>query len=318
MLGNLFVALSLVVLITIATGVAMDVLMKLSHQVRARKIFLASVIVGLSVSLPELFIGISASLVGAPQLAIGDLIGANLSNLSWVIGGAALVGGVIPVVGDYIAEDLWITMILVLTPFLLMADGNLNRFDAMILLFGYLLYTNDMIKKGRFKIRQAKIEKHLIKRSKKGVGRSIQMIKLAVALIVLAYCAVKLVGVSIVMAESLGVSTFWMGLIFVAISTTLPELIVIFEELSRRKMSLLMESLMGSVVVNSSLVIAIIGLIRPVELPETAQKGVAGISIVVILGLFWLFTKTKHRLDRWEGAVLVGVYLMFLGAQLLL
>ncbi|KKT45999.1 MAG: Na+/Ca+ antiporter, CaCA family [Candidatus Collierbacteria bacterium GW2011_GWF2_44_15] len=319
MLANLLIGGALVAVMVLATGIAIDQFEKLSTDIKVKKLLLATVIIGLSTSLPELFITVTSGLSGEPQIALGDLMGANIANLSWVIGGAALVGKAIPVVGEYIREDLWITMILAMAPFLLMIDGTLGRFDGVILIFGYLLYLSDLVEKGRYRIKQAKLEKHVISKHhlKTIEGRLIHIVKMTLSLAVLGVAAAKLVGVAVNIAHGLGASTFWVGLIVVALGTTLPEVIVSLEAVKRREASLILGNLLGSVVVNSSLIMGIGAVLSPVIFDDTLTKGISGIFMVVVLGLFWLFTKTKHRLDRWEGGVLVGIYLMFVGIQFL-
>lgn len=306
-------------IMVIATGVAIDQFEKLSVDLKIRRLLLASLLVGLATSLPEFFIMITSGLAGEPQIALGDLIGANIANLSLVIGGAALVGKSIPVVGEYIRNDLWITLILAMTPFLLMMDGGLSRFDGLILIFGYSLYLTDLIEKGRYKIKQAKLIKHIVsKHHRKMVSEKlIHVTKMVISLIVLGVAAMKLVGVAVGMARDLGASTYWIGVVVVAMGTTLPEVIVSIEAVKRKQASLILGNLLGSVVVNSSLILGIGALIQPIIFNDTLTKGLSGIFTVVILGMFWLFTRTKHKLDRWEGAVLVGIYLMFVGLQLL-
>ena len=126
-----------------------------------------------------------------------------------------------------------------------------------------------------------------------------------------------MVEVAVAIARGLGASSFWVGLVIIALGTTLPEMIVSIEAVRKREASLILGNLLGSVVVNSSLIMGVGALIRPVLFNDTLVKGLAGVFMVAILGLFWLFTRTKHRLDRWEGAALVGVYLMFVGLQFL-
>ena len=319
MLGNLLSGLVLVFLMVVATGVAINQFEKLALELRMKRLLLASILVGLSTSLPELFITITSSLEGAGQIALGDLIGANIANLSWVIGGAAIIGHTIPVVGEYIREDLWITMVLAMTPFVLMMDGNLSRFDGLLLLFGYLLYVKDLIVKGRYRIKQEKLNRRLVISHHRlsVVVRAKHIVKLVLALVVLVACTDRLIDVATAVAIRLGAGTFWVGVVILAFGTTLPEVIVSIEAVRRREASLVLGNLLGSVVVNSSLIMGLCALIQPIVFDENLSKSLSGVFTVAVLGLFWLFSRTKHKLDRWEGVVLVGVYLMFVGMQFL-
>lgn len=160
--------------------------------------------------------------------------------------------------------------------------------------------------------------KKVVHRYKTKIERVVQSIKLVVSLGVLGMSAWMLVNLAVKVSAGLGVSLFWIGLMIIAIGTTLPELILSFMASERREISLILGNILGSVVVNSTLILGLIALISPIAYKDTLQRGIAGMFLVIILGLFWLFTKSKHKLERWEGAVLVGVYAMFIGLQLML
>jgi cation:H+ antiporter len=73
--------------------------------------------------------------------------------------------------------------------------------------------------------------------------------------------------------------------------------------------------MLGSVVFNSTFILGLLAVISPIVFDDSVQKGIAGIFLIIVLGLFWLFTKSKKKLERWEGLVLIGMYLMFVGLQ---
>ena len=70
--------------------------------------------------------------------------------------------------------------------------------------------------------------------------------------------------------------------------------------------------LLGSVVANSTLIIGITALISPIKLDGGLKVYLlATVAFLVIFNLFWFFVRTKKRLDRWEGAVLLASYILF-------
>ena len=116
MLWNLVLGFVLLFLIVLASGVVMDVIEKGLGRLRLRRGVFVSLLLGLSLALPELFIGIASALDDKPQIALGGVVGANLANLSLVIGGVAIMNKVIPVVGDYLGRDLWMVVGVLLLP----------------------------------------------------------------------------------------------------------------------------------------------------------------------------------------------------------
>lgn len=310
----------MILVIVVSSGVMIDIFEKLVREIKTSRLVLATVLVGFSTSLPELFVGIAAALRNQPQIALGNIVGANLANLSWIIGGAALVFGAIPVIGEYLRNELWITAGMVMMPFLLMTDGKLTRLDGLVLIFLYLLYANNLVRRGNSPLRALKISgRKIIKhRVKTRMNSIVQAFKLISWLGVLGVSALMLVNLAVKVSGSLGVSSFWIGLIVLAIGTTLPELVLTIVASEKREISLILGDILGSVVINSTLILGIIVMISPIGYTDPLQKGISGLFLMTILGLFWLFTKSKHKLDRWEGAVLVGIYAMFVGIQLML
>ncbi len=321
MILDLLSVIVLVVLMMLASGAAVAVFEKLVHEVKVSKLLLATILVGFSTSLPELTVGIESAIRGQSQLALGNLVGANLANVSWIIGVAALLAGSIPVVGEYLRKDLWVTLGAAMTPFMLMSDGLLSRMDGLILIVIYLFYVLNMVKNGSHPLRHLHIsrKRHPVHhRLKTEVHWVVEGVVLVLSLAVLATSSWMLINIATKLAEAINVSFFWIGLLVIALGTTLPELILSISAVKKRDVSLILGNVLGSVVVNSTLILGIVALLGPISYPESAQRGVAGIFLIVILGLFWLFTRTKHKLDRWEGAILIGVYVMFVGVQLFL
>lgn len=310
MVLNILVGLMLLVLIVLSSGVVVDIFERYVFRLPIKKNKVTAVLIGFSLALPELFVGIAAALDGKPQIALGTVVGANMANLSLIIGGLAVITVAIPVVGEYLEKDLWVTILLALMPFLMLLDGTVSRLEGGVLVALYFVYVFFLSN-----------EKVTIKQSRKKVSGSENWglpIMLILGLVIMAVCSWQLVQIIVAIAAVWGVSWFWMGLLLVAFGTTLPELLLLSFSKKKHKASLALPNLLGSVVMNSTVILGIVALITPIIIKESVQRGLAGMFLVFILGLFWLFTKSKHKLERWEGVVLIGVYLMFIGLQLIL
>jgi cation:H+ antiporter len=320
MVWDLFSALILILIMVVASGAAVDIFEKLAHELKVNKLLMATILVGFSTSLPELFVGIASAMRGQSEIALGNILGANIANLSWIVGGAALMAGSIPVVGDYLRKDLWVTMGMGLLPLFLMTDGNLTRLDGCVLILIYLFYVRDMVRGKNALLKHGKLvtQKRVKHHFKTEVEYVLGVVKLVAAFGILIVSSSSLISLAIDMSSSSGVSVFWVGLLIISFGTTLPELVLSLMASEKREMSLVLGNILGSVVVNSSLVLGVIVLISPLKYSDTAQSGSAGLFVVFVMGLFWLFTKSKHKLERWEGMVLVGIYAMFVGLQFLL
>lgn len=298
------------VLIVLASGVVVDVFERFIFRLPIKKKRVTAILVGFSLALPELFVGIAAALDGKSQMALGTVVGANMANLSLVIGGLAIIASVVPVVGEYMEKDLWVTIGLALLPFLMLFDGTISRVEGILLIALYFVYAFCLSnEKVTVKQQKNKISGH----EKWGLA-----VILILGFIILAVCSWQLVQIAVGIAAVWGVSWFWIGLLLIAFGTTLPELLLLNFSRKRRKASVVLPDLLASVVMNSTVILGIVAMITPIVLRESVQRGLSGMFLVFILGLFWLFTKSKRKLERWEGVVLIGIYLMFIGLQFLL
>lgn len=304
---NILMGVVLLVLIVLASGAVVDVFERFVQRLPIKKKRVTSILIGFSLALPELFVGIAAALDGKPQIALGTVVGANMANLSLVIGGLAVIASVVPVVGEYLEKDLWVTIGLALLPFVMLFDGTISRFEGVVLVVLYFVYA--------FFLANEKVTLKQQKKKVEGFESWGLVVILVLGLIIMATCSWQLVQIAVSMAAFWGVSWFWMGLLLIAFGTTLPELLLLNFSRKRQKASVVLPDLLASVVMNSTVILGIAAIITPIVLKGSIQRGLSGMFLVIILGLFWLFTKSKHKLERWEGVVLIGIYLMFIGLQ---
>ena len=118
------------------------------------------------------------------------------------------------------------------------------------------------------------------------------------------------------MNNGVRLSKFVIGVIVVAIGTSLPELAFSFRSLSEHEPSMFFGNLLGSTIANSTLVLGTVALIRPIVLYNLSPYMVAVTSFIMIYLIFWYFIRTKHRLDRWEAGMLIIMYIIFVITEL--
>jgi len=134
---------------------------------------------------------------------------------------------------------------------------------------------------------------------------------------VMVVAADLLVQVAGDLAVSLKIPAFLMGLFVVAVGTSLPELVFEIEAIRKKEIGMVYGNLLGSVAANSTLVLGLTAMISPVNLNNGFKPYLlATVAFVVVFGVFWLLVRTKKRLDRWEGAVLILIYLVFAWIEL--
>ena len=111
------------------------------------------------------------------------------------------------------------------------------------------------------------------------------------------------------LAEDLGVSSAFVGLVIVSIGTSLPELATALAAARRGQTDLVLGNVLGSNLFNTLAVAGIAGLVGPGVADETFHNALV---VMVIAGaVAGLFAVTGRKVDRWEGAMLLVLFLAF-------
>ena len=299
-----------------ATDHLVSELRVLSQMTKLSAFGLTAFLVAFATSLPELVVGIASAIEGRPTLSLGNVLGSNISNISLVVGGAAILGGSIRIVGDFLRHELFLVFLAGSLPLLLLVDNSLSRIDGLILLVVYLWYSMTILRGktehlashqdafGPFwhrillKLDQKRTRKHIV--------------WLVFWLFVLMLSGDLLVRSSTVLAELLGIPVILMGIVFLSIGTTLPEFAFEVEAIRNHQAAMVYGNLLGSVVANSTVILGLTALIHPIVLDGGFHPYLlATVAFVFMFGVFWMFASTKHQLERWEGFLLLFLYLLF-------
>lgn len=296
-----------------STEILIQALQRLSHISRIGKFALTSSLMALATSLPELFVGITAALEKEPSLAVGNILGSNIADISLVIGGAAVIGGSLGVVGSFLKKDVFYAFLAGGFPLVLLFDGKLTKVEGLILLLTYGIYNYTvLLDKRRRKYNSGQLAKKIIKRlNYKGTEKQIAWVFFGAILLV--FSADAIVKIASLIALSFRVPLFLIGLFLVAIGTSLPELSFEIGAIRKRQVGMVFGDLLGSITANSTLILGVVAFINPVVLESGFKPYLwATAAYFLIFSLFWLFVKTKHKLERWEGLILILVYIVFI------
>jgi len=101
---------------------------------------IAFVLVGIGTSLPELFVGIGAGLKKAPALSLGNVLGSNILNLTFIGGLVVLFARGIEVRNKLKRKDVWLIFFLSVLPLLFLLNKVLSRLEGGILIGAFLIY----------------------------------------------------------------------------------------------------------------------------------------------------------------------------------
>ncbi len=299
-----------------ATDILTDSLTELSKITKTGKFAITSLILAFATSVPELVVGITAALEGRPNLALGAVLGSNIANISLVIGGATIIGGTLGVAGSFLKIDIFSVFLAGVLPMMLLMDGDLSRVDGVILLFIYGMYNYGLLNKGvRHSSQPSRIVKRLLQNAvDKRVNRWLAWLFLGAAMLMFSADMIVKVGSSL--AEVMGVPVFLIGLFLVAVGTSLPELSFEIRAIKKKQSGMALGDLFGSIVANSTLVLGVVSVIAPIKLMNGLNEYLlASATFGVIFLMFWYFVRSKRKLERWEGVVLLVAYGLFILAE---
>jgi len=273
----------------------------------ARRVNIPEIVIGLTIvaagtSAPELFVSLVSALKGTPDLAVGNVVGSNTMNCMLIVGCAAMVAPM-TISRSTVKKDIPFSVGASVLLMLLALNSFLGRLDGIMLLLGFvffMIYTLMQVKKDSVDKVQAETSP---------VWKNVLF--LLGGLLLLAVGSNLFVDHASNLALALGVSEGVVGLTVVAGGTSLPELATSVVAARKGQSAIAIGNVIGSNVFNILLILGLTATISPL-----AIAGITTVDMAVMLlsvALVWLFSFTRFSVERWEGALLVGGYLVYLG-----
>ena len=291
-------------------------LVRIAKVLGWKKFVVASVLMAFATSLPELFIGITSALHQRPQLSFGNIIGANIIVLTLVVGGGALLAKGLKFEGKILQKSSLYAAVIAFSPLLLMLDGKVSRWDGIILLLILIFYFSRLFQE------QKRFSEVFISEFKKDWTQFKLFLK--DGLIFLGgVCLLLLSAEGIVfsasnLATSLNMPLVITGMFLVAIGTTLPEISFGIRSIIMGHKEMILGDALGSVVINSTLILGLVALISPFEI-YIFPPYLIGIIFTAITCLFFaVFSRTGKEITRKEAVVLLIIYILFVVSQLVI
>lgn len=313
----LYIALFLIsVFVLVKSGsAAVKCLVAISRYLRISEYVLAFILMALATSLPEFFVGINSALAKAPVLSLGNIIGSNIVNLSLILGAVVIFAKGIKIESKIAKRDAWIVFFISILPLLLLVDKNLSQADGGILLIVFIWYLRHILKaKEAFRKRMDHIVR-TIERFQQFV-RDLLIFVAAIAILLISSWGV--VKTATLIAEGLELPLVLIGLVLVAIGTSLPELVFGIKAVITKHEGMNLGNLIGSTVMNSTLILGITALIYPIRIENFNMILTGGLFMVFIILIVNFFIATKEKISRKEGVMLIGLYVAFLIIEFLL
>lgn len=276
------------------------------------KMVIGLTVIGFGTSMPELLVSAQSAWVGNSGIAIGNVVGSNISNIALILGVTALVHP-IPALRSTLRVDMpFMLLACILFVGVAMGFGAIGRIPGILfvlLLIGFVWF---QVQSARKQHKEDCTQHH------EGEVNAAQPMALWKALLIVVVAFVAMVfGANLLVeggsdiAKQLGVTDRIIGLTIVAVGTSLPELFASVMAAIKGETDMAIGNIIGSVTFNVLSVIGVSAAITPIM--NAAEGFCFDYCLMVFLGfLLWFFLRTHHKLVRWEGGILTALYIAYL------
>jgi cation:H+ antiporter len=303
--ANWFLATIAIFMIAGGAQTVVEIGARIAERLRVSELVVGLTLVAAGTSLPEFGVTLVAAFEEHPNISVGTIVGSNIFNLAFILGGVALVRP-IPTTRVLIRRDgsaliLSTSLLLVL----ILADLTLDRGDGIILLCGLALYLGTVLAMGTIDWLDPGLQAvHGARepgRRRVAVPRALLGLLLGFAL--LAGGSHLLVNSAIPIATSFGVSHWVIAVTVVAAGTSAPEFATSLVGVLRGRYDIGVGNAIGSDLFNLLGVLGLAGALHPQVVDSGARASLLALAAMVALVV--VFARTGWRLSRWEGLTLV-------------
>lgn len=302
MMDLLLTVFGLIVLV-IGAEVMVRGAVDLALRARISPLVIGLTVVSMGTSAPELLVSLLAAMKGSSAIAIGNVVGSNIVNISFILGLSILV---FPIEVDRDARRIhWPVMMAVSLLFWwLFQDGRVTRFEGMLFVALLTAYVGWMVWSSR----------------RSALSRAVESARMAwwkaTALLLVGVAALTkgadwFVDGGVGLARSAGVSEQLIGVTVIAFGTSLPELVTSMVAAFRKQPDISLGNLVGSNIFNLLGIIGLCAVVQPIQ-SDHAAFALDIIAMLAVALLLYPLMRISARMGRWQGAILASAYLAYL------
>ena len=279
----------------------------------ARKFRISPGIIGLTIvafgtSAPELLVSMQAAIQGHPDMAVGNVIGSNISNILLVLGLTTMIFPLV-VKRSSIVHDWPVMFFLTLLLLVFLLDNRITRVEGVVLVLLLMVYVIVSVRQSRRQEKEVPHEAVKLRNDRWWAAIVIFLVSCAG----LAFGASLLVDNASVMAQHLGVSERVISITMIAVGTSLPEMVTSLIAAFKKETEISIGNILGSNIMNIISVLGITALIKPI----TTVREVLTIDMPWMLGagvilLLFMLPANKGRINRFEGTVMLLGYASYI------
>ncbi|MGE4274512.1 MAG: calcium/sodium antiporter [Candidatus Methanomethylophilaceae archaeon] len=274
-------------------------------------------VIGLTVvafgsSAPEAALSVMSS--KSADIVLGNVIGSNIANIGLAVGLSAIIFP-LSTRFDTVRFEVWVMLLATFFITFFAWTGGFGflhglLFIALIVTFIYTVYRKSL----GDPLREMVDETVEVKADRSQLGRYLLMTILGLAALIVG--ANVFVDGAVVLADMLNVSELVIGLIVVALGTSLPELSICLVAAFKKETEIILSNIIGSNIFNALFVLGLGALVAPIAVPSGMLS--LDFPVMILLSVMLVLAiRSYGMVSRWEGAVLFAVYLLYVAVLLM-
>ena len=289
-----------------------DVLVKGASSL-AGSLGISPLIIGLTVvafgtSAPEMSVSVSSAFKGSAEIAVGNVVGSNIFNVLFILGVSAIAASLV-VQKQLVRFDIPIMIYASFIVLLMSIDGQISRFDGLLLFAGIIAYTV-------FLIKEARREGVLVVEGGDDIAPPQPLWKniilIVVGLVMLVVGSQWLVDGAVEIAKYFGLSELVIGLTIVAAGTSLPELATSVMASLKGERDIAIGNIVGSNIFNIGAVLGLSSIVAPQGLSVANSLLTIDIPVMILVALVCLpVLLSNYTITRTDGVAFLACYVVY-------
>ncbi len=283
----------------------------IGRRFRISEMVIGLTIVSFGTSLPELLVTTMASINGQAELGLGNILGSNIANVLIILGIAALIRP-LPIPRDtYFIEIPFSILAALLLGFLANANifytgqNAIGRGEGGIMLYFFFLFMVYIVVVARKKKTEDEapvVGQPLIK----------SVLLIIVGVIALYFGGGWVVDGATHIALLFGISESVIGLTIVAVGTSLPELVTSAVAAYKNNTDMAVGNAIGSNIFNILWILGFTSILTPIPFNDHSNQDILMVLISTSALIMAVLIGKKPRISRWEGAIFMVIYCVYL------
>lgn len=272
----------------------------IANKFNLSKIFIGSTIVALGTSLPEIVVSIFANLNGSTNIAIGNIVGSNIANISLVLGIFLLFKNIYLGKTYKIRFHLLFFLLLTVIFYFLLMNGFISLYYGSILIFLFIIYI--IFSVNFFDDEELKVDT---------VDSKFPVLKIIIGMILIYFGSSLFIDGAIGIALRIGVSDLVIGMTVVALGTSAPELIVSINSILKNEIDVSIGNIIGSNIANIVFAVGLSSILKTMYFNYNDLVFYNN-YMILLTSLLVISLLVFKKMNKNFGLLFISIYFVFI------